>query len=76
MKKKLITLAKEYDFKETEEYLNYIVGSYINGNIDQAKELFGQMKKENQKDFLNNHLDYINPHHEAVKAICIEELTK
>jgi len=52
MKKKLITLAKELDFTYESEYFDYLIDSYINGNLSQCKELFNAMEKDSQKQFI------------------------
>lgn len=52
MKKKLITLAKECDFKTENEYLDYLIDSHINGNFSQCRSLFAEMKKDDQKKFI------------------------
>lgn len=76
MKKNLLTLARDHDFNTIEEFLNYIIESYINGNKYQVKTLFNDMKKEDQENFLNNWLKVGEHFHELVKAICIKELLK
>jgi hypothetical protein len=53
-RKKLITLAKELDFSDESEYLNYLVDSHINGNFSQCKKLFMQMPREAKKFFLKH----------------------
>ena len=52
MKKKLIILAKEMDFKEVEEYFDYLIECHINGSFTSCKRLFSEMKKEDQKQFV------------------------
>ena len=76
MKKKLLTLAKEYDFENAEDYYYYIVESKVNGNQDQVRKLFNNMQKIDKENFLNNFLKVGDLHDEEVKAICIEELLK
>lgn len=51
-KKKLITLAKEMDFTTSQDYLNYITLSHINGNFSQCKRLFNEMKKADKIEFI------------------------
>ena len=41
------------DFKTIEEYFEYIVNSKINGNYDQANELFNDLSKTQKKDFID-----------------------
>ena len=48
-----LKLAKELDFKTEEEYFEYCVNSYINGNHSQCKEMFQKLKKDGQKELLN-----------------------
>ena len=54
MKKKLITLAKELDFLTESEYFDYLIDSHINGNFSQCKRLFAEMRKEDQKSFVQH----------------------
>jgi len=75
MSKQLKTLAKEYEFKTPHEYLNYIVESKINGNVQQVKDLFNQMKKDDKEYFINEYLTSSCVERE-VKKICIKELLK
>jgi hypothetical protein len=51
-KKKLITLAKELDFTTEQEYFEYMIDSYVNGCFSQCKNLFNEMSKADQKQFL------------------------
>lgn len=77
MKKKLLTLAKDHEFSTEEEYFNYIIDSYINGQRQQVRELFNDMRKEDKEDFLFNYLNSGGKEtNEAIKKICIEELLK
>jgi DNA polymerase III delta subunit len=41
------------DFKTIEEYFDYIVNSKINGNYNQANELFNDLSKTQKKDFID-----------------------
>ena len=52
MKKKLINLAKSYDFETETEFFGYIVDSFYIGN-GQARNLFLEMNKENQRKFVS-----------------------
>lgn len=52
MSKQVKTLAKEYDFNYIEDYFEYIFESKINGQIRQARQLFAQMNKDGQKQFI------------------------
>jgi len=70
------TLAKEYDFETRDEFFDYIIDSLINGNRDQVKKLFNQMKSCDQSDFLINHLDNNTGYHISCRNICIGELCK
>jgi hypothetical protein len=40
---------KEYEFKQIENYFNYIQESIINGNFSQVKDLFNKLSKSQQK---------------------------
>lgn len=76
MKKYAIDLAKEYDFSNENEYFQYIVDSLINGNRQQVRDLFNQMKPEDQEEFLTTYLDVQNGYQKSVLNICICELVK
>ena len=58
MKKKLINLAKSYDFETKTEFFDYIIDSFYNGN-GQAKKIFIEMNKEDQRRFIS-YLENIN----------------
>lgn len=77
MKKYAEELAKDYELEEENEYgfFQYIVESLINGNPQQVKNLFNEIHKESQQDFLINFLDVKNGYHKSVLNICIIELT-
>jgi hypothetical protein len=47
---------KEYDFKNINEYFNYIIESETNGQNKQVKSLINELSKQQKKDALN----YIN----------------
>lgn len=70
MKKFASTLAKEYDFTTRNEYFDYILESLMNGNRQQCKRLFRQMKRDDQNDFLINHLKHDN----GIQTSCIKIL--
>ena len=44
---------KNLEFKDKDEYFNYVVESLINGNFSQVKDLIKKMDKENKKEFLS-----------------------
>ena len=46
--KKLINLAKELDFKTEEEYFEYMIDSYWNGNLQQCRDLMKAMRWEDR----------------------------
>lgn len=52
MKKKLITLAKELDFTTENEYFDYLIDCYMNGNFSSCRRLFADMKKKTRKELL------------------------
>lgn len=58
MKKKLITLAKELDFTTENEYFDYLIDCYMNGNFSSCRRLFADMKKEDQKRAIDCFLEY------------------
>ncbi len=51
-KKKLITLAKELDFTTEQEYFDYMIDTHINGQFTQCRNLFNEMSRTNQKEFI------------------------
>lgn len=59
MAKNLNTLAKELDFQFPEQYFEYCVESFINGQRSQCKSLFNKMKKEDKHGLI----DYIRGAH-------------
>lgn len=63
--KKLITLAKELDFSNEIEYFEYLVDSLINGNRQQAKNLYKAMKKDDRKRFF----EYLEEYESEQKTI-------
>lgn len=69
-------LAKEYDFQSETEYFDYIINSLVNGNRQQVRNLFNQMKKSDKETFLINHLDVNIGYHKSVLNMCIGELCK
>ena len=46
---KLLTLAKKLDFSSENEYFDYCVDSWFNGQLGQCKSLFKAMTKSDQK---------------------------
>ena len=50
---KLITLAKRLDFTTENEYFDYCLDSYTNGNYSQCKNLFRAMTKNQKKQLIN-----------------------
>lgn len=76
MAKRAETLAKEYELgKSREAFYTYIVESLINGQRQQAKDLFNEMHKDDQQHFLIDWLDPKIGYHKSVMNICIIELT-
>lgn len=49
---RLITLAKKLDFTTSEEYFDYCINSYCNGNFSQCRELFKDMTKADRKKLI------------------------
>jgi hypothetical protein len=56
--KALKTLIKAYEFKTEDQYFEYCINSYLNGNMMQAKKLFLAMKKEDRKRFILSYTEY------------------
>jgi hypothetical protein len=69
-------LAKDYDFQSGIEYFDYIIKSLVNGNRQQVRSLFNQMKKSDKETFLIEHLNVNIGYHKSVLNICIGELCK
>ena len=40
---------KDYDFRQIENYFDYIQESIINGNFSQVKDLFNELSKSQRK---------------------------
>jgi len=57
--KTLLSLAKKLDFTSESEYFEYIIQSYYNGQLTQARELFIKMAKQDKKTFLNDIPEYL-----------------
>ena len=57
MKKKLINIAKSYDFNSESEFYDYLIDSHLNGNFTQCRRLFAEMKREDQKYFVTRYLE-------------------
>ena len=53
MKKKLSTLVKEMEFNHAVEYFDYLIDCHTNGNFKSCERLFSEMRKEDQKVFVN-----------------------
>lgn len=72
------TLAKTYELgsDRAEAFYDYIVETLINGQRPQVRQLFNEMRKSSQQDFLINHLDLSIGYHKSVLNICIIELTQ
>jgi hypothetical protein len=69
------TLAKEYEVgTNNSEFYMYIVESLINGNRQQVRDLFNQMRKHSQQEFLIDFLKPTEGYDKSVLNICIEEL--
>jgi hypothetical protein len=60
--KALKTLVKAYGLTTDSDYFEYCINSYLNGNKQQAKELFTQMKLDDKRNFLLSFTEfYDNP---------------
>jgi len=51
-------LIKSYDFDTIEDYFNYIVDSKINGNRQQAQELYNNLSARQKDSFQRWFLEY------------------
>ena len=59
-RKKLITLAKEFDFDKDYEYYEYIIDSWINGQKQQVISLYKDMKPEDRQYFIMDYITILN----------------
>ncbi|MAF50769.1 MAG: hypothetical protein CMH64_01630 [Nanoarchaeota archaeon] len=55
---------KLYEYDNIEQYFNYIIESYLNGNLGQVRDLIKDLSNDQKKDFLmylkyDNIKDYI-----------------
>ena len=55
---------KLYEYDNIEQYFNYIIESYLNGNLGQVRDLIKDLRNDQKKDFLmylkyDNIKDYI-----------------
>jgi len=76
MRKYAIDLAKEYEFNTADEYYQYIIDSVINGQRQQARDLFNELKPEDQQTFLIDYCRDSEGIERSTKNICIAELCK
>ena len=49
--RKQIKILKDLDFKNMEEYFNYIIDSSYNGQLSQIKDLYNNLNKNNKRQF-------------------------
>lgn len=68
-------LLKDYEFEHSHQYYDYIIDSYINGQRQQAANLFNQMQKFHQRFFMKQHLQPDADIDQSVLNMCIDELT-
>jgi hypothetical protein len=73
MAKLLKTLCKELELENENQYFEYIFETLINGQRGQVRELFNDMRKDDKRIFLNDHLGF-TPEENELRTICIEEL--
>jgi len=71
MKKRLKTLAKELGFNSENEYLEYIVQSFVNGQKSQCLDLFNAMSHNNKNHFIVSFLYISDRNHLAVRNYLI-----
>ena len=65
-------IFKQYDFTTMEELFNYIVDSKINGNYSQVRQILGELKPVELRQFINyfsdrNYTDAEYPYSEDIK---------
>ena len=76
MAKLLKTLTKvlDLDTYETNAYFDYIILTLMNGQRQQVRSLFNDMRKEDKKDFLTFLTDHEYLNTKELLSICIDEL--
>lgn len=45
-------LLKDFQFQEIDNYFEYIIDTYTNGQFKQMKELISKLSKQQKKDFV------------------------
>ena len=55
------TAAQQCRFYEVDNIFEYMVETYINGNISFFRELYHELNKETKKDFIGFLFDEVNP---------------
>ncbi len=55
--------AQQCKFYEVDNIFEYMVETYLNGNISFFRELYHELNKETRKDFIGFLFDEVNPQH-------------
>lgn len=63
MKRYSKTIAQQCRYYEVENIFEYMVSTYLNGNITPFKELYKELCIEAKKDFLSYCFSEVNPHY-------------
>lgn len=53
--------AQQCKFYEVDNIFEYMVETYLNGNISVFRELYHELDKETRKDFIGFLFDEVNP---------------
>lgn len=57
---KTINLAKQYGFKTEYEIYDYLIDSYINGNLTQCKAIMKKLTKDARLEFMEYLKEFSN----------------
>jgi len=61
----LIKLAKQLDFSSENEYFDYCIDSWFNGNFSQCNKLFKALTKTQRKQLINYIRDCYDYRHQV-----------
>lgn len=57
------TTAQQCRYYEVENFFEYLVEVYLNGNFDSFRRLYHELNKEARKDFIDFLFYEVNPQH-------------
>ncbi len=69
MKRTSKTTAQQCKFYEVDNFFEYMVEVYINGNLSSFRELYHELNKDARRDFIDFLLSEVSPqyHREILK---------